>query len=311
MAAPCRLLSGCCLLLSLFAVVSSVPVASGTQKRLRDASNGRLPRDVEPFHYDLELQPDIYTGAPPFFFDGYVEIFIRALQVTNEIVLNQRRLNIVGINIGVDPNTPVGSPSPILLNWSADNTTEFLTLGVANSLVIGAQYFLKIYFKGQLGSSGDGLYYDSYVDTDGSTKYLAATQMESIEARAAFPCFDEPDLKATYNITIVSKPPSITLSNMNELRTEDRTGGWTAHIFAKSPIMSTYQVCTCVGDFIYLESEWQGITTYPVRIYARPQMSGKLGFAASIAAKLQAWLEKETNISYQLPKMGRISSIIV
>jgi aminopeptidase N len=287
---------------------SPVPVNIKTSNESpRNMLDGRLPRDVTPFHYNLELRPDIYQPQPPFTFNGSVQVFFTCLQAVDYLVLNSKDLEISGLAIGVDPNTPVPAPPPVFFQATLNPSAQFLNVQLESTLVVGAQYYLSMNFQGVMGSSGNGLYYDSYVDTDGTTKYMAATQMESIEARGAFPCFDEPDLKASFNITVVSKLPHVVLSNMNLLRTENRADGWVANVFAKSPIMSTYQVCTCVGDFVRVEAEWQGVTSYPVGIYARPQMVSKLGFAAKVAPKLQAWLEQETNITYSLPKMDHVA----
>jgi aminopeptidase N len=295
----------------LLAVAQAVPVRAeqyrNTRQR-RDVDDGRLPRRIIPRHYNLELVPDIYsTSGPPFTFSGTVEIYVTCLQTANYVVLNAKDLEYTAVAIVADLNSPVGTPSPILLDWSYDPNAEFLSLDTVNQLVPGAYYIIRATFHGVMRSDGNGLYWDSYIDTDGSTKYIAATQLESIEARKVFPCFDEPDLKATFNITIVSKPPSVTLSNMPLVSTKVWSDGLVAYSFATSPVMSTYQVCTVVGDFIYVEAEWQGVTTYPVRIYARPQMAGKLAFAARAAPLIQPWLEQETGIPYPLPKMDHIA----
>jgi len=256
----------------------------------------------------VELVPDIFsTSDPPFTFTGSVTIYVTCVLTANYIVVNAKDLDLTSVSLVADLNSPVATPSPILLGWSYDPSAQFLTLDTVNQLVPSAYYIIRATFNGIMRSDGNGLYWDSYTDTDGSTKYIAATQLESIEARTVFPCFDEPDLKATFNITVVSQPPSVTLSNMPVESTETWANGWVAYRFATSPVMSTYQVCTVVGDFIYVEAEWQNVTTYPVRIYARPQMAGKLAFAAKAAPRIQAWLEQETGIPYQLPKMDHIA----
>lgn len=274
----------------------------------RDIVDGRLPRRVTPQHYNVELQPDIYSSQePPFALSGTVEIYVTCHLRTDHIVLNAFGLDATTTAVYADPNSPVGTPSPILISGTYDPSAQFVALVFANELVEGAQYIINIAYTGEVRAGNYGLYWDSYVDTDGSTKYLVATQMEPNEARTAFPCFDEPDLKATFNITVVSKTPHVTLSNMPLVRTEHRPDGYVAHFFDKSPIMSSYQVCIAVGDFIYVEAEWENVTTIPVRIYARPQMAGKLGFAAKAAPLIQAWLEAETGIPYGLPKMDHIA----
>ena len=65
----------------------------------------------------------------------------------------------------------------------------------------------------------------AFLDIPVSDRYMAATQMEgkvNPYARRVFPCFDSPQYKATFNITVLRKRPHISLSNMNLLRTEKR-----------------------------------------------------------------------------------------
>lgn len=61
-----------------------------------------------------------------------------------------------------------------------------------------------------------GFYRSSYKNSDGNTKYLAVSQMEPTDARRAFPCFDEPALKAEYTVTLVADKHHTCLSNMDQ-----------------------------------------------------------------------------------------------
>jgi len=275
----------------------------------RDSTDGYLPRVAVPIHYDVEITTDIYQPQPPFTFSGYESIVINCTVETNILVLNSLNLRIIGIRVFNDPSNVVRPPSPILLQWSLEPQANFLVLELANALRVGFTYIVDIYFDGVMNpeTSTYGLRWLSYTDDDGSTKYVAATQFQGIAARQMFPCFDEPDLKATFNITVVAKPESVVLSNMPLVSTEDAKNGWVYNIFAKSPVMSTYQVTIAVGDFTYIETEWQGITSCPVRIYGRRQKMEKLAFAAYAAPRIQAWFERETGIPNQLPKMDHIA----
>lgn len=294
--------------LSVFAVLSiCVVICTGTPSG-RDESDGRLPRHVKPIHYTLEVAPNIYLSGPPFPFTGHVEIIIECIEAANWVTLNAKGLAITNPTVIVDPNTPVPSPSPVFLSFSLNEAADFLTLQFVNQMVVGATYILKMDFNGTLvPPTSRGIYYDYYTSDSGTTKYIVATQLESIFARQLFPCFDEPDMKATFGVTVLRQEPLISLSNMNKLRTDVRADSWLADVYADSPIMSTYLVCIIVGDFVYVEAEWQNVTNYPVRIYARPEMAGNLAYAAKVAPKLQAWLEKETGIPYTLPKMDHIA----
>lgn len=81
---------------------------------------------------------------------------------------------------------------------------------------------------------------------------MAATQFSPADARKAFPCFDEPALKATFNVTLVHDPGLIAISNMPIYQTEEKDG-WKYDKFEKSVFMSTYLVAFAVCDFKYTE----------------------------------------------------------
>jgi aminopeptidase N len=292
-----------------FALGANALLPAGKRDHDRfDAIDGRLPRNVVPVHYNLEVRPNINLDQPPFPYEGDVQIYIRCVEPTNTVVLNFKDLNFRNVGIVNDPNSPVPAPSPIFLSYTADSSTDFLTISFVNSLVTDATYIVTISFVGVLRDPTQrGIYYDYYLDRFGITHYLVATQLESIFARAMFPCFDEPDLKATFNTTIVRIPDHISLSNMDLLRSDTRVDGNIADVYNKSPIMSTYQVCVIIGHFQFVEADWEGVTSYPVRIYARPDMLPNLAFAAKVAPIIQKWFEDETGVAYHLPKMDHIA----
>ena len=93
-----------------------------------DTSLGRLPTDLSPIHYVLELQPDIYTGEPPFFFNGSVSIRFVCQVATSVVYLNSKGLNIDGssLNITTAPDSPVTAPDPGFVKYEEDNVLQFL-----------------------------------------------------------------------------------------------------------------------------------------------------------------------------------------
>ncbi|VDM34857.1 unnamed protein product, partial [Hydatigera taeniaeformis] len=111
---------------------------------------------------------------------------------------------------------------------------------------------LDIY--GTLASDMLGLYYSTYTDENGQTCGVLATQFESVFARRAFPCIDEPDRKATFDITIVALDNQVALSNMVRHRS--------FVTFDRTPVMSTYLVAMVVGHFEFISST---ISTYVAR----------------------------------------------
>jgi aminopeptidase N len=295
--------------ISLTAGLKPAP-SSLTQQRgsVKDEVDGLLPRNVIPIKYNIEIFPDLNYTAPPFPLTGYVEIFFTCTEVTNTIVLNYEDMTFNSISIIVDPDTPVPAPSPVYLSHTTNDDTDFLTVNVVNQLVVGAQYVIKINYEAILRDPTQrGIYYDYYTDSDGKIHYLVATQLESIFARAMYPSFDEPDLKAAFSVTIIRLPHHISLSNMNQVSSTVRPDGYVSDVYAMSPVMSTYQICVCIGEFEYVEAEWEGVTPTPIRIYSRPDMIPYLSWAAKIAPLIQVWFEQKTGITYDLPKMDHIA----
>ena len=97
-----------------------------------DTSLGRLPTDLSPIHYVLELQPDIYTGAPPFFFNGSVSIRFVCEVATSVVYLNSYELNIDGSSLSITtaPDSPITAPNPVFVKYEEDSTLQFLKVDV-------------------------------------------------------------------------------------------------------------------------------------------------------------------------------------
>lgn len=155
-----------------------------------------------------------------------------------------------------------------------------------------------------------GFYRSTYKKEDGTEGILATSQMEPTDARRAFPCFDEPALKATYTVTLIADKNLTCLSNMDvasETDVQSATSGSTkkAVKFNKSPLMSTYLVAFIVGELNYIETKSFRV---PVRVYAPPGQDIEHGrFSLELAAKTLAFYEKVFGIDFPLPKMDQVA----
>ena len=155
-----------------------------------------------------------------------------------------------------------------------------------------------------------GFYRSSYKDQDGNTKYLATTQMEPTDARRAFPCFDEPSLKATYTITLIADKHHTCLSNMDqasekEVESKIVGGKRKAVTFNKTPLMSSYLLAFIVGELKVIESNDFRV---PVRVYATIDKNIEHGrFSLDIAAKTLDFYEKTFDSKFPLPKMDMVA----
>jgi aminopeptidase 2 len=199
------------------------------------------------------------------------------------------------------------SSSPAL---SYDEKAQVTTLEFDNALTKGSKAQLEIKFTGQLNDKMAGFYRSTYKNPDGSEGIMAVTQMEPTDARRAFPCFDEPALKAEFTVTLVADKNLTCLSNMDvagetEVQSEQTGSTKKAVTFNKSPLMSTYLVAFVVGELNYIETNDFRV---PVRVYAPPGQNIEHGrFSLNLAAKTLAFYEKVFGIEFPLPKMDQIA----
>lgn len=155
-----------------------------------------------------------------------------------------------------------------------------------------------------------GFYRSSFKTDDGSEKYIATTQMEPTDARRAFPCFDEPALKAAFTITLVADKDKTCLSNMDvasekEVDSKMTGGKRKAVTFNKSPLMSTYLLAFIVGDLKVIETNSFRV---PVRVFCTPDKDVEHGrFSLELAARTLDFYEKKFNSPFPLPKMDMVA----
>jgi aminopeptidase N len=145
----------------------SIPSSELIQKKDEgDTSLGRLPIELVPINYNLELRPDIYTGSPPFLFGGSVDIRFRCVDVTGIVYLNSVGLVIESVNISIAADSPVTGPDPIPIRWELDDGLEFFKLFLDDVLLVGAEYVITLTFSGTMNppTNGFGLYWGSYDD---------------------------------------------------------------------------------------------------------------------------------------------------
>lgn len=272
-------------------------VASGI-----DVTHGRevLPKAVVPKHYNVQLEPN-FTD---FTFNGEVTIDLYFTEDTNEIVLNTTEIKIHEAHLArkdVGPESAETFKAPEV-KYNEDLQTA--TFGLHRPIKEGTTASLAIKFTGTLNDNMAGFYRSSYKDKDGNTKYLATTQMEPTDCRKAFPCFDEPALKATFDISLIADANLTSLSNMNEESSKTLDNGKKLTKFATTPPMSTYLVAFIVGDLKYIETNAFRV---PVRVYATPGTEHLGKFSLDLAAKTLEFYEKTFDSPYPLPKMDMVA----
>jgi len=252
----------------------------------------RLSSNVVPIAYKLAIVPDMKN----FVFDGVVSISMDVQSKTHSICLHASELNIQHVFL-----TQNGS-SVENKDFEMDVERELLCLHSDHSFYPDTPDLqLTIYYKARITDSMNGFYRSSYHKSDGSIEYLAVTDFEPTDARKAFPCFDEPSFKATFEVSVYKPSGYNVLSNM-PLRSLSNDS-W-AH-FYKTPRMSTYLVCWCVSKFGAAVATAKSGTV--VRAWTRPGRIGDASYAATFGAAVLDFYADYFGIPYALPKLDMIA----
>ncbi|XP_076080852.1 aminopeptidase N-like isoform X2 [Mytilus galloprovincialis] len=264
--------------------------------------NVRLPLNLYPTLYDVELQPYMYEGdAKDFYFTGKVTIEMQCIKSTNEIVLHSNKLNISEQSIKV---MQMGSGSQISHSVEFDKVNQFLILKSNTQFMMGSNYSVYIEFRGPLTGDLAGLYLSSY-KRGNATIYITTSQMQPTDARKTFPCFDEPAVKAQFKITLVRKQHMVSLSNTPITSNMTRANGWIADNYAITPKMSTYLLAFIICDFQYTVNTTKNNVEY--RAWARPEAVGQTPYSLDVGVKVLTYFEEYFNISFPLPKSDMIA----
>uniref|UniRef100_A0A0L8GQ56 Uncharacterized protein n=1 Tax=Octopus bimaculoides TaxID=37653 RepID=A0A0L8GQ56_OCTBM len=188
-------------------------------RKIKQSVDVRLPKSLVPQVYNLEMKPNIYSGNPSnFTFQGKVDIRFLCQNSTSNVTLHIVKLEILGSitvkELGINKAITVR-------NFEENKEKEFLVVYLNEELEAGHRYKIVIQFKGSLLPDLKGFYFSSY-EYNNETIYLATTQFQPTNARKAFPCFDEPALRAKFNVVLIRKKNMTALSNQQILRTEPR-----------------------------------------------------------------------------------------
>ncbi len=248
----------------------------------------RLPRHAVPSRYDVELEPDLAAAT----FRGTVSIELAVDGAPDELVLNAIELEIDGVQLDGEDAT-----------FRLDDTTERLFVNPGGPVADGA-HVLTIAFRGVLNDKLRGWYRSVYTDAQGETHVIATTQMQSTDCRRAFPCWDEPDFKAVFAITLTVEADLLAVSNGRELSRTPRGDGKVVVRFADTMIMSSYLVAFVVGP---LEAtDWIDVDGVPIRLVHVPGKGDLTEFALDCAAFCLRWFQQYYGIAYPSDKVDLI-----
>ena len=247
----------------------------------------RLPEVARPENYKLTFTPNLETAT----FEGDETISVRVLKPTSEITLNAADIDIHEATI-----TSGGTTQKV--SGTCDKEKEEALLTVEKPLAPGAAT-IHITYAGKLNDEMRGL----YLGKDDQGRKYAASQFEATDARRAFPSFDEPDYKATFDITAVAEKGLVAISNQKIVSDTPGPGDKHTVRFATTARMSSYLAALVVGNFEYIEGEADGI---PIRVYSTPGKKEMGKFALESAEHILSYYDKYFNIKYPYGKLDLI-----
>ncbi|XP_050759431.1 aminopeptidase N [Gymnogyps californianus] len=270
----------------------------------------RLPTTLMPESYEVTLQPFLTPNDNnTYIFKGNSSVVFVCKEATNLILIHSNKLEYtLQGSFHASLEAVNGSHVPPILKTWLEIPTQYLVVQLRGLLQPGQRYRLISIFTGELADDLAGFYRSEYMDETGVKKVVATTQMQAADARKAFPCFDEPAMKATFTVTLIHPSDHQAISNMpaKGTRQEEIDGKlWNVTEFQTTPKMSTYLLAFIVSQFSYVHNTTGNVL---IRIWGRPKAiaEGQGNYALQVTGPILNFFEKHYNTSYPLPKADQV-----
>jgi puromycin-sensitive aminopeptidase len=268
---------------------SGAPSGSAESAWLDTLDPYRLPAGATPNRYDIRLRPALDDST----FIGTVSIQLDVAIETDTFVLNAAELTIGECSVN-------GTPATAELVEEADRLIVRTTAPIARGSAT-----MNISFAGILNDKLRGFYRSTYNDANGAEQVIATTQMQSTDCRRAFPCWDEPEFKAVFGITLDIADGLNAISNGPEIERvtteENNDGRRTVIRFADTMTMSTYLVAFIVGQLEMTAPT--DVNGSPMRVVHIPGKSHLTDFGMDVGVFCLKWFEEYYGIPYPSDKV--------
>jgi puromycin-sensitive aminopeptidase len=255
----------------------------------------RLPRTVVPRRYELTLAPDLDALT----FAGTEDVEVEIREPVTEIVLNADELEISGGWLANEAGERVA-----ITDVRLDRANERATLALAGAATPG-DGVLHLDFAGTLNDRMQGFYRSTYETQDGGRRTIATTQFESTDARRAFPCWDEPDLKAVFGVTLIVEDGLFAISNGPEIERSSEGEGRVRVRFADTMPMSTYLAAFVVGPLAATDPV--DVDGVPLRVVAEPDRMHLTSYALEVGAFCLRFFSDYYGIAYPDRKVDLVA----
>src|SRR6476620_6194508 len=285
-------------LLATAAFVSAVP-ASRTLAAQPQADTvdtrvpTQLPRTAVPHHYAITLTPH----ADRLVFNSTVAIDLDVVQPTRTLVLNAADLKLASATL-----TPAKGGAALTARIALDEQAQTATLTFPSELTNGA-YRLDIRYSGKINTQANGLFALDYKNKEGKDARSLFTQFEAADARRFVPSWDEPDYKATWDLTAMVPANQMAVSNMPAAASRSAGAGLKEVRFQTTPIMSSYLLFFASGDFDRVTKQAGG---REVGIVTSRGNGDKAGTALDAEAQILPYYNDYFGTPYPLPKLDNV-----
>jgi puromycin-sensitive aminopeptidase len=261
-----------------------------------DQPSYRLPRAIVPHRYVLELSPDLEAAT----FSGTALIDVRVDAPVDDVILNAAELSIDRAWL-----RPPGGSTSEAASVELDEEEQRAILRFDSTLAAGEGYQLGLEFRGVLNDKLRGFYRSTFTDTAGTEHTIATTQFEPADARRAFPCWDEPDFKATFTVSLVIDDALTAISNGAVVSEEAAGAGKRRVRFAETIPMSTYLVAFIVGPFEL--TALVDVDGVPLQVAAVSGKAHITGFAQECGVHALRFLSRYFELPYPGDKIDHVA----
>jgi len=248
----------------------------------------RLSSAVIPTHYALALTPDLKAAT----FAGVESIDVTLRQPASSVTLNAVEITFQSVSITAGGKTQTATVS-------LDPAKEQTTFTFEHEFPAG-KATLSIHYTGILNDKLRGFYLSKT-----ARRNYAVTQFESTDARRAFPSFDEPAFKATYDVSLVIDSADTAISNGPIIKDTPGPGADKHTLtFLTTPRMSTYLVAFLVGDFKCTSGSQDGVA---IRVCSTPDKVAFTPYGVDVAKYVLHYYNTYFGIPYPLKKLDLIA----
>lgn len=301
--------------------VGDIPVVEPAAGEVEDNTTKPINRPLKlyegwrPLHYSLLIEPSVATSISNGSLTIEIERDVSKVTSWEPIVLDVHNVSISNVRVirALADGASNASEEQDLdfdSDYGEDNATFVINLSKTLAVETQLRVLLSLDFVSQVTDTLQGVYKTSYTNPDTKNEeWMISTQFSPVDARRAFPCFDRPDMKANFSISIVRPMQfKMALSNMPKSGSRRFRRGFIRDDFETTPKMPTYLVAFIVSNMVdsRLASQDSGLTPR-VEIWTRPQFVGMTHYAYKMVRKFLPYYEDFFGIKNKLPKIDLVS----